>query len=385
MRTIGILTGGGDVAGLNAVIRDITFGLLDSGREFNVVGIRRGWGGLVYMDPNDNTNISKHIMVLDKSNTRKIDRDGGTILHTSRVSPLHVKNHPNLLRFRGIALEDKIDMNMTSDLIHNLENLGIDTLVVIGGDDTLSYARYLYKMGFKIIGVPKTMDGDVNGTDYCIGFSSAISRAKKDFKSLRTAFGSQEGIGVVEIFGRDSGFSALYTAYVAKPDRLIIPEVPFDIERLAEFLVKDRMDSPSEYSCVIISEGSTIIGQGQVFISNIQDGFGHPKLGGIGDKVAEYIKRTKGIDYISERFRYLLRSGDPDPLDSFAASQYASLAVNAILNNEHGIMTAKRDGKYCSVPLNDSEGTKRVDVPNFYDAENYIPLFNNPQGKSFIL
>ncbi len=279
---IGILTGGGDVPGLNTVIHDVTYRARHE-KNVEVVGIKRGWGGLIYMDPKSKTMDPEHALMLNEGNVRGIDRDGGTFLKSSRIFPLKVKPHQKLKEYRGIHFEGV--RGMTSDVLANLDNLGIEKLIVIGGDDTLSYARHLHSVGFPVIGVPKTMDGDVAGTDYCIGFNTAISRACRSITDLRTSCGSHERIGVVELFGRHSGFTALYSAIASKADRVIIPEVPFDIRELSSLILDDKKSSPARYSILLVAEGAIPIGGREETMNGGVDAYGHAKLGGIGKRV----------------------------------------------------------------------------------------------------
>jgi len=383
---IGILTGGGDVPSLNTVIHDITY---RASREKNmeVIGIRRGWGGLIYMNP-DNLDLDpNHAIILSEDIVRKIDREGGTFLHTSRTLPSKVKAHKDLERFRGIKLKQKEERDMTGDVLKNLENHKIDYLIVVGGDDTLTYARYLSELGFPLIGVPKTMDGDVAGTDHCLGFSTAINRANEILTDLRTTLGSHERIGVVEIFGRYSGLTALYTALAAKPDRVIIPEVEFEMDRLVELLIQDKERNPSEYSLVLVSEGAKPKGgKMQIDKRKEDDMYGHRKLGGIGRYIARELKKITGENAMEENLRYSLRSGRPSAKDKIVASAYANLAINAILRNKKGKLTSIRNGKLVLVSLEETaKSPVKVDAARLYNVDRFRPNYDKLEEITLVL
>lgn len=382
---IGVLTGGGDVPGLNTVIRDVTY---RAAREKNieVIGIKRGWGGLIYMNP-DNSEIDlEHAVHLTEDDVRRFDREGGTFLRTSRIRPSKVKIHAALRRYRNIDFEGEKDM--TSDVIKNIQNLKIDTLIAIGGDDTLSYALHLYRQGISVIGIPKTMDGDVAGTDYCIGFNTAIAKSNQYVTDLRSHLGSHERIGVIEVFGRNSGFTALYTALTAKPDRVLIPEIPqgFDINKLAELLVYDKKRNPSNYCIVIVSEGAKPFGGVEFFKSSKTDAYGHLKLGGIGEWIAGELEKITGEEVMEENMRYLLRSGSPTAKDKIVASIFANIAMDAVLRNQSGVMTAIRNGKFHLAHLEDTaESPTKVDVCHQYNIERYRPNYKGLEGNILLL
>ena len=381
---IGILTGGGDVPGLNTVIRDVVYRSAREKEKIGVIGIRRGWGGLVYLDPERKDIDSEHAGLLDEPSVRKIDREGGTWLHTSRTNPLKIKNHPNLAEFRGIKFEGERDM--TKDVMKNLENLKIDVLIATGGDDTLSYARHLKKIGFPVMGIPKTMDCDVAGTDYCIGFSTAISRATEYITALRSCLGSHERIGVIEIFGRDSGFTGLYAALAAKPDRVVIPEVDFDMDKLVGLLYDDKRKNKSRYSIVLASEGAKPIGCNAIYQSDRRDQYNHKKLGGIGRLIEENIKEKLNIETIEYRLAHLIRSGAPDAKDKICASVFANIVFDAIIRKEYGMMAAIINSKPTIVSLEESASSpKKVDVGRFYNSERYRPNYQNLEGSLLLL
>ncbi len=384
-KRIGILTGGGDVPGLNTIIRDITYRAVHE-NSFEVIGIKRGWGGLVYMDPDRQGIDAEHAIILTSESVRKIDRDGGTILHSSRVNPSKMSSSPMLKEYRGIEYDKSEKRDFTQDVLKNLGNLGIDLLIVVGGDDTLSYALQLHKQGVPVIGIPKTMDGDVAGTDYCIGFSTAISKASNYVTELRTVMGSHQRFGVIELFGRNSGFTALYTALAAKSDRVLIPEVDFSLEKAVELLAKDKRENPSGYSLVLVSEGAKPIGGKIIYADGRTDDYDHKKLGGIGNVVAKYIQECTGEDVISEALRYLLRSGPPDAKDKIMASVYANVAFNGILRGESGVMAANHGGHNCLVPLEFVQASPRkVNVGLAYNTERYCPNYTNFEERTLLL
>ncbi|HWP81516.1 MAG TPA: ATP-dependent 6-phosphofructokinase [Bacteroidota bacterium] len=382
---IGILTGGGDVPGLNPCIKGVVYRAVDAGAE--VIGIRRGWGGLLEYDPaaRDNT---RNIIPLDKYNTRTIDRTGGTFLHTSRTNPAKVKKAdiPPFLRNSDYAsLPEEKKFDFTSHILRVIENLKLDVLITIGGDDTQSYAVRLHKEGVPVIAIPKTMDNDVYGTDYCIGFSTAVTRSVDFITALRTVAGSHERIAIVELFGRNSGETSLISAYLAGVDRAIISEVPFDPDKLAAFLVEDKKHNPSNYAIMTISEGATLIG-GKIIETGPEDAYGHRKLGGIGALTEEYLQTKLGLHTVYQQIAYLMRSGEPDALDRMVAFSYASLATDLALKKEFGKMVALREGKYTTVSIDViTQGVKRVDVDALYDADQYRPKVSHLLGKPMFL
>jgi len=381
---IGILTGGGDVPGLNPCIKAVVRAAESEGWE--VLGIRKGWAGHLHFDPDDPAAREGHLELLTSRSTRTIDRYGGTHLHTSRTNPQRVREDdlPEFLRGRfELGPDDRYDC--TPHVLDVLAHLGIDALVPIGGDDTLSFAVRLHQEGFRIVGIPKTMDNDVFGTDYCIGFSTAVTRSVEYINALRTAAGSHERLAVVELFGRNSGETALISAYLADVDRALISEVPFDIERVAELLVQDRRDNPSNYAVVVVSEGATMLG-GQIVEYGQEDAFGHRKLGGIGHIVGDAIHQITGIEILHQQLAYLMRSGAPDSLDRMVASSYGSLAVQQLQRGHTGVMVALQNGVYTTVPMSTAvAGTKRVDVDELYDADQYRPHVHHLLGKPMFL
>jgi 6-phosphofructokinase 1 len=382
---IGILTGGGDVPGLNPCIKAVVNRANDAGIE--VIGIRRGWAGLLYYNPDDPESASEWVQPLTKADVRTIDRYGGTHLHTSRTNPQRVreKEMPEFLKGKFELTGEKKTADCTPHVLRVLEHLGIDTLVPIGGDDTLSYAVRMHREGVRVIAIPKTMDNDVFGTDYCIGFSTAVTRSVDFLNALRTPTGSHERIAVIELFGRNSGETALISAYLADVDRAVISEVPFDVEKLARFLVEDRRRNPSNYSICVISEGASMIG-GQVVEYGQEDAYGHRKLGGIGMITGEAIKKITGIDIVHQQLSYLMRAGAPDSLDRMVAICYGNLAVDQLLQGHSGRMVALQNGQYTTVPVDTCvQGVKRVDVEELYDAENYRPRVKHPLGKPMFL
>lgn len=382
---IGILTGGGDVPGLNPCIKAAVYCAADNGHE--MVGLRRGWAGLLYVNPDDRHTKDEYVMPLTKTNTRTIDRTGGTYLHTSRTNPCKVK-HKEIPEFlKGAYAEEEKDKSVdcTKHILRVLEYLKLDALIVIGGDDTLSYAVRLHKEGVPVVCVPKTMDNDVYGTDYCLGFSTAVTRSVEFIHALRTPAGSHERIAVVELFGRYSGETSLISAYLAGVDRAIISEVEFDVQKLVNFLVEDRRTNPSHYAVMTISEGAKPVG-GELSLSGEADAYGHKKLGGIGYSVSKEIEKRSGIGTLYQQLAYLMRSGAPDALDLMVSRSYGFLATTLLLKKETGRMVALRDGKYTTVSVNIiTEGKKRVDVDELYDIENYQPKVSHLLGKPMFL
>ncbi len=390
IKTLGILTGGGDVPGLNPCIKAVVDRAVDEGYE--VLGFRRGWAGTININPDDPSEDWRWVMRLNKAIVRKIDRSGGTFLHTSRSRPSHVrpKDIPGFLRdaypsAESESADEEAVTDLTSHVVRVLEHLKVDGLIAIGGDDTLSYAARLHQEGFPVVGIPKTMDNDVYGTDYCIGFSTAITRSVDFITALRTPAGSHERIAVIELFGRYSGETALFAAYLSNVDRTAIPEVPFDIQKLSALLLEDKRANPSNYAVLAISEGAVPVG-GDVVASGEEDPYGHRKLGGIGAMVGEQIKSLTGENIIYQQLGYLMRSGAPDSLDRMVALSYANLATELISEGRSGRMVALRDGKYTHVPLSTViSGIKRVDVDELYDQENYRPKVAHTLGKPMFL
>lgn len=381
---IGILTGGGDVPGLNPAIKAAVYRSTDS--EHEVIGIRRGWAGLLYYNIDDPISNEQNLMALTKVTTRTIDRTGGTILHTSRTNPARVrqKEIPSFLAKEYEQSKEQY-IDFTPHILKVLEHLKIDALIAIGGDDTLSYAVHLYKRGFPIVAIPKTMDNDVFGTDYCIGFSTAVTRSVDYIDALRTPAGSHERIAVIELFGRYSGETSLISAYLAAADRAIISEVDFDIDKLCKYLDEDKRSNPSNYAIMTISEGAKMIG-GDMIITGEPDAYGHKKLGGIGYIVSQEIqKRTKHLT-IYQPLAYLMRSGAPDALDRMVATSYGYLAADLINAKQFGRMVALQDGKYTTVSIDIiTQGKKRVDVRELYDAELYKPRIRHFLNKPMFL
>ena len=381
---IGLLTGGGDVPGLNPCIKAVVNRAEDAGLE--VVGIRRGWAGLLNYDPDDPERSAEWIQPLNKSLVRTIDRYGGTHIHTSRTNPGKVKKSamPAFLEGRFEPDENGIT-DCTPHVLRVLEHLEIDTLIPIGGDDTLSYGVRMHDEGVPVVAIPKTMDNDVFGTDCCIGFSTAVTRSVEYLHALRTPAGSHERIAVIELFGRNSGETALISAYLADADHALISEVPFDIERVASLCVEARERNPSQYAILAVSEGASMLG-GQVVEYGQEDAYGHRKLGGIGQIVANAIKDITGIDTLHQQLAYLMRAGAPDALDRMVATSYGNLAVDELLMGHSGRMVALQNGNYTIVPVNTPvRGTKRVDVEALYDVERYKPRVRHFLGKPMFL
>jgi len=384
-RIIGILTGGGDVPGLNPAMKAMVTIALDNG--IKVYGIRRGWAGLLEYDLN-NPESQKNIYQLSYSDIRTIDRSGGTFLHTSRTNPQRVKMNavPEFLKDSPLGVKvDEDTMDYTAHVLKVLDHFGIQTLITIGGDDTLSFSVRLHKEGFPVIAIPKTMDNDVFGTDYCIGFSTAITRSVEVITNMRTSRGSHERIGVSELFGRNSGETSLLAAYLSGADRAVIPEVHFNIDKLTDMLVEDRRRNPSNYSLTTISEGAIMEG-GDVIETGEMDAYGHRKLGGVGMVVAEAIKKRSNINIMYQQVGYMMRSGAPDSLDRMVATSYGNLAAQLLIRNDTGRMVALHGGKYTTVPVNMVlAGKKCVDVPSFYDIEEYRPHIKDFLGVPMFL
>jgi ATP-dependent phosphofructokinase / diphosphate-dependent phosphofructokinase len=379
---LGVLTGGGDVPGLNPCIKAFVNRVADAGHE--VVGIRRGWAGLLEYDPSDPSDGAEKVAPLGPSSVRTIDRTGGTVLHTSRTNPGNVRAN-DVPGFLADQATGEGPFDFTEHVLRVIEHLGIDALAPIGGDDTLSYALRLHDEGVPVIAIPKTMDNDVHGTDYCIGFSTAVTRGVQFIHNLRTSSGSHERIAVVELFGRYSGETSLITAYLAGVDRAVISEVPFDVDRLAELLTSDKHSNPSSYAMVTVSEGATA-SSGELVLSGEADPYGHRKLGGIGQLLGEALKERTGEDIIYQQVAYLMRSGSPDSLDLMVATNYAVMAADLALEGEMGRMVSLRNGSYTTVPITAvREGVKRVDVDELYDADQYRPKVRHVLGKPMFL
>jgi 6-phosphofructokinase 1 len=382
---IGILTGGGDVPGLNPCIKAVVTRAEDAGIE--VVGIRRGWGGLLHLNPDDDASSEEWIEPLTKAAVRTIDRYGGTHLHTSRTNPARVAEGaiPDFLKGRFPFTGERRTADCTAHVLRVLQHLRIDTLVPIGGDDTLSFGVRLSQEGVRVLAIPKTMDNDVFGTDYCIGFSTAVTRSVEFLNALRTPTGSHERIAVVELFGRNCGETTLVSAHLADADRAIIAEVPFDVERLARLLLEDKRRNPSNYAMVAVSEGASMLG-GQVVEYGQEDAYGHRKLGGIGQIAGEALKELTGVEIVNQQLAYLMRAGPPDSLDRMVAISYANLAVDQLLQGHSGRMVALQNGQYTTVPVDTcTQGVKRVDVAELYDADEYRPTVRHVLGKPMFL
>jgi 6-phosphofructokinase len=378
---IGILTGGGDVPGLNACIKAVVTRVLDDGHS--VMGIRRGWGGLLEIQPDDPASRARYTMDLDHNAVRTIDRSGGTVLHTSRTNPGKVRKQDVPPFLTGDNTADIQDF--TPYVLEVINKLGLDVLIPIGGDDTLSYALRLHDEGVPIVAIPKTMDNDVHGTEYCIGFSTAITRSVGVIHSLRTSAGSHERLAIIELFGRYSGETCLVSAYLAGVDRAVISEVPFEPEKLGRLLVRDKKANPSNYAMLTISEGAQVVG-GDVVLRGREDAFGHKKLGGIGAIAGDLLREITGEHIIYQQVAYMMRSGNPDSLDLMVAINYAVMAADLAVGRSFGRMVALRNGIYTNVPLTVTrEGVRRVDVNELYDSENYRPKVRHVDGKPMFL
>ncbi len=381
---IGVLTGGGDVPGLNPCIKAITRAAISRG--WDVVGFKRGWAGPLNYNPDDPAGSQDQIIRLDAERVRTIDRRGGTILHTSRTNPGRVTPNglPEFLkgRFQPGA---KGTIDCTPHVLRVFEALKVDAMFAIGGDDTLSYAAHLHQQGMKMMALPKTMDNDVFGTDYCIGFSTAVSRSLELMEALRSPAGSHERIAVVELFGRNSGETALISGYLADADRTLIAEVPINLERLAELVAKDRAANPSKYAIVAVSEGAQLEA-GEIVESGPEDAYGHRKLGGIGELIGEQLEKLTGIGILNQKLGYLMRAGPPDAMDRMVSMNYGTMAVQLFDEGRHGLMMAIREGEYTTVPGDTCiKGKRRVDVPALYDTNEYRARIDRLIGKPVFL
>ncbi len=384
-RRIGILTGGGDVPGLNSVIKSVTYRATDLGYE--VYGIRRGWEGLTHQRPGAAPDPN-YVIALDRDSTRTIDRTGGTMLHTSRTNPRKMRADrlpPHLSPDDAARMDTGGGIyNLTPVVLANIERLGLDYLVPIGGDDTLSFAQTLHESGVPLIAIPKTMDNDVQGTEYCIGFSTAVTRAKELINRQRTTLGSHERIGVFRIFGRDCGFTALYTAYVTS-GRCLIPESLFDLENLVAILAEDHQQNLSHYAFVIAAEGAMWKG-GEIQEVGEADAFGHRHKADIAETLSSEIRKRTRIETVFSELTYDLRSGEPDSLDQMVAITFANVAMDLIADGIRGRMMAIRDGKYAHSPLPDPAlGARHVDVETMYNADRYRPRYNGLLGHPLLL
>ncbi len=386
---IGILTGGGDVPGLNPAIKSVTMRALGEG--YKVIGIRRGWAGTIGIKRNKKADNSNCYQVLTEELVTKAGRTGGTFLHTSRTLPSRVakKDVPKHLKKKF-----KAEVNdLTPEVLKNLDYLGIDYLIPIGGDDTLSYGVRLYQKGIKVIAIPKTMDNDVPGTDYCIGFSTCVTRTITMANSLRTSAGSHERILVIEVFGRYAGFTAMLPTMAGAADRCVIPEYKFNIDQLTKLLVEDRKKNPSNYSVVIVSEGAMFEGGEMVFTDNKKDAYGHKKLGGIGDLVSASIKDLSAnynsgakVNIINQKLSYLVRGGYPDAIDSIVPMAYGNLAFDLIRKGIHGRLVALKNGRYDDIPVDVVVSSKKnIDINQYYDINRLRPQYKSFEMKPLFI
>lgn len=386
---IGILTGGGDVPGLNPAIRAVTIRAIREG--YQVVGIRRGWGGLVNIVRDPKADNSDYYQILDEATVRKAGRTGGTFLHSSRTNPTNMKKEDVPDHLKDQYKEER--NNLIPEVIKNLDYLGIEYLIPIGGDDTLSVGVRLYQEGFKVVAIPKTMDNDVPGTDYCIGFSTCITRTIMLANSLRTSAGSHERFLILEVFGRYAGFTAMLPTMAGAADRCVIPEHKFDMDQLTELLVYDRNHNPSSYSVALVSEGAKFGGDEMVFSDQTTDAFGHAKLGGIGDLVSAELKnrsakfnKGKTVNVINQKLGYMVRGGDPDAIDSIVPMAYGNLALDLLLKGIHGRLVVLRNGRYDNMPIDVVTSTKKmVNVKKYYNTERLRPFFHSFEMKPLFI
>ncbi|SDR42780.1 pyrophosphate-dependent phosphofructokinase [Rhizobiales bacterium GAS113] len=393
-KRIGILTGGGDVPGLNSVIKTVTYRSSEDGIE--ILGLRRGWEALTHLNLEDPASRSRYVLPLNRENTRTIDRRGGTVLHSSRTNPSKMRKLPDHLAGKDFpasasskgGIDSTTSVTKTWDVsgqvLANLSALGIEHLIAIGGDDTLSYAAKLDQLGVKIIAIPKTMDNDVRNTEYCIGFSTAITRASDAIQRQRTTVGSHERIGIFRVFGRDAGFTALYTAY-AISIRCVIPEHKIDLDKLIELLLEDKRRNPSNYALLVISEGAAWQGREPPEYGE-PDAYGHRKKASVAELLADEIKRRTGEDTIASDLTYDLRSGDPDFIDKLVAVTFGNMAYDAVLDGKSGLMSALVGGCYDLVPIPDPKlGPRKLDVASTYNTERYRPIYANKRGLPIFL
>jgi len=388
-KRIGILTGGGDVPGLNSVIKSVVY--RGSEMDCEVIGIRRGWEGLTHVNLDDPASRARYILPLNRENTRTIDRTGGTYLHSSRTNPAKMKAVPPACAGGDFPKSEStkkgvtsVVYDLTSQVLKNIGTLGFDYLIAIGGDDTLSYAARLDREGVNVVAIPKTMDNDVRNTEYCIGFSTAITRAMEAIDRQRTTVGSHERIGIFRIFGRDAGYTALYTAYVTSL-RCCIPEYRFNLQHLIELLLADKRDNPSNYALVILSEGAEWEGY-EVHEYGDADAFGHRKKANVGEDLSEEIKKSTHEETIVSDLTYDLRSGSADFVDKLVASTFAGMAMDCIEKGDHGVMMALSHGCYAAVPIPDPKlGPRKVDIETMYNAARYRPNYAQKMGLPIFL
>lgn len=386
---IAILTGGGDVPGLNPAIRAVT---IRANREgYKVIGLRRGWAGISELIRDHKADNSNNFQILTDDIVNKAGRTGGTFLHTSRTRPSHMSKSSVPDHLQGTYNAEMNDI--TPEIIKNLEWLGVDYLIPIGGDDTLSYGVHLYKAGVNVVAIPKTMDNDVPGTDYCIGFSTCVTRTIQMTNSLRTSAGSHERLLILEVFGRYAGFTAMLPTMAGAANRCVIPEYEFDIDQLAKLLVEDRNQNPSKYSVVLVSEGAMFMGGQMIFADSEKDAYGHAKLGGIGEMVSAKLKDLSGkynngktINVINQKLGYMVRGGDPDALDSIVPMAYGNLALDLILKRVHGRIVVLKNGRYDNLPIDVVTSSKKiVKVSDYYNTERLRPYYHSFEMKPFLL
>ena len=386
---IGILTGGGDVPGLNPAIRAVTIRALREG--YQVIGLRRGWAGITEIIREKDADNSNNYQILSEEIVNRAGRTGGTFLHTSRTKPSKMKKDDVPVNLKDKYNADENDL--TPEVLKNLDWLGVDYLIPIGGDDTLSYGVRLYQEGLKVVSIPKTMDNDVPGTDYCIGFSTCVTRTISLTNSLRTIAGSHERFLILEVFGRYAGFTAMLPTMAGAAHRCVIPEYKFDIDKLTQLLIYDRNRNPSHYSVVLVSEGAMFEGGEMVFADRSTDAYGHAKLGGIGDLVAGRVRELsakhnngKIVNTIEQKLGYMVRGGDPDAIDSIVPMAFGNLALDLVLKGIHGRLVVLKNGRYDNVPLDVITSHKKlVDVNQFYDVERYRPKYENFEMKPLFL
>lgn len=385
IKRIGVLTGGGDVPGLNSAIKGIVDAGFDEGYE--IVGIRRGWEGLTHLNLGDPISRERYVIPLNRENTRTIDRTGGTMLHTSRTNPVKMKTVPEHLKGMDFPRKESAGgttYDLTKQVLKNLEALGIDSLISMGGDDTLSYSSILNALGVRVVAIPKTMDNDVRNTEYCIGFSTAITRAVDAIQRQRSTVGSHERVGIFRVFGRNAGYTSLYTAYVTSI-RCAIPEYKFDLEKMIDLLLSDKRSNPSNYCLVVLSEGAQWTGYA-LREYGAADGFGHRKKASVGEDFGEEIQKRAKVETVISDLTYDLRSGEADFTDKMIAGTFAHMAVECVKQNKTGVMTAIANGCYAIMPIPESKlGPRQLDVETMYDTERYQPKYSDKAGVPIFL
>jgi len=385
VKRIGVLTGGGDVPGLNSAIK----GIVEAGflEGYEILGICRGWEGLTHINFDDSASVQRYTMPLNRANTRTIDRTGGTILHTSRTNPVKMKSLPDHLTGMDFPMAESSKgktCNVTSQVIKNVERLQLDCLITIGGDDTLAFSSILENLGVPVVAIPKTMDNDVQNTEYCIGFATAITRAVDAIQRQRSTVASHERVGIFRVFGRDAGYTSLYTAMVTAI-RCGIPEFKFNLDKMIDLVMEDKHNNSSRYSLVVLSEGCEWEGYDTSEYGEA-DAYGHKKKRNVGEDFGQELRaRTKEETVISD-LTYELRSGEADFVDKMIATTFGNMAVECIRDKRTGVMTSIRSGCYALVNIPDVKlGPRHIDVKTMYDTDRYRSSYSNKTGLPLFL